>query len=95
MTVGKKIVLLSKKDNAFCDYAEFLLNSYFSANDVLSIRGKNGSGLDKDEILCAGPQYLNFFPLTVDRAEGIAGCRPESGDQFPSRQPGISRYRML
>jgi hypothetical protein len=37
--MNTKIMMLSKKDNIFCDFAEAVLKSYFPDNEVISIRG--------------------------------------------------------
>ncbi|MGP1568907.1 hypothetical protein [Peptoanaerobacter stomatis] len=34
-----KILLFSKKQNIFCDYAEAILKSYFKNDEVVSVRG--------------------------------------------------------
>ncbi len=55
-----KVMMLSKKKNVFCDYAEILLKSYFSDNEIMSIRGNVGDPLD-DELYLFQPEYVISF----------------------------------
>lgn len=43
-----QVLMLSKKRNIFCDYAETILKSYFKANEFLSVRGNIGDYLDTE-----------------------------------------------
>ncbi len=55
-----KVMMLSKKSNIFCDYAEVLLRSYFESDEILSIRGDAGKNLD-DELYWYQPEYVISF----------------------------------
>lgn len=55
-----KILLFSKKQNIFCDYAEAILKSYFKNEEFISVRGNNREKLS-DEILWYRPEYIISF----------------------------------
>ena len=57
---GLKVLMLSKRENIFCDYAEALLKSYFPQEDILSVRGSVGDRLD-DELRWYAPEYVISF----------------------------------
>lgn len=59
-----KILMLSKKDNAFCDYAEKILYSYFDNKVINSIRA--GGGVRYKFILVESRIYNIFFvPMDI------------------------------
>lgn len=55
-----KILMFSKKQNTFCDYAEILLKSFFKNNEIVSLRGNVGDKLD-DELHWYHPDYIISF----------------------------------
>lgn len=55
-----KVLMLSKKRNVFCDYAEAILKSYFTNTEYLSIRGNVGDWLD-NELYWNQPEYIISF----------------------------------
>lgn len=55
-----KVLMLSKKRNVFCDYAEAILKSNFTNEEFLSIRGDAGDRLD-EELHCRCPEYILSF----------------------------------
>jgi Methionyl-tRNA formyltransferase len=55
-----KVLLFSKEQNVFCDYAEAILRSCFESGEYISVRGKVGDPLD--EKLCTyHPDYIISF----------------------------------
>lgn len=64
-----KVLMLSKRENIFCDYAEAILNSYFTDKEFLSIRGNVGEHLN-DELYWYRPEYVISFisPWIVPKA---------------------------
>lgn len=55
-----RVLMFSKKDNAFCNYAEAILKSYFSENEFLSVRGHTDDHFDDKLYLCR-PEYTISF----------------------------------
>lgn len=55
-----KILMLSKKNNIFCNYAEVILKSYFNEEVIVSICGEVGSKLPS-EIYYYKPEYIISF----------------------------------
>lgn len=55
-----RVILFSKKQNIFCDYAEAILKSYFKSNEFISVRGNVGDELD-DELHSCRPEYIISF----------------------------------
>ena len=55
-----KILLFSNKKNIFCDYAEIILKSYFSGEQIISLRGVEGDRLD-EEVRFYNPDYVISF----------------------------------
>lgn len=64
-----KVLMLSKRENVFCDYAEAILHSYFADNEFLSVRGSVGEHLN-DELYWYRPEYVISFvsPWIVPKA---------------------------
>lgn len=57
--MNTKILLLSKDNNIFCDFAENILRSYFQKNEIISIRGR--AAILDEEISKYRPEYLISF----------------------------------
>ena len=55
-----KVLMLSKRRNVFCDYAEAVLKSNFAEGDFLSVRGGAGDPLD-EELCWHRPDYILSF----------------------------------
>lgn len=55
-----KILMFSKKQNIFCDYAEAILKSSFCENEVVSVRGNVGDKLN-EEYGYYYPEYVISF----------------------------------
>lgn len=64
-----KILMFSKKENIFCDYAEAILKSYFRNDEIISIRGNVGDRLD-DELYWYQAEYVISFvsPWIIPKA---------------------------
>lgn len=59
--MNQKVVMLSKCDNTFCDFAEAILLSYFAKAEVVSIRGCTGDTINIEELIRCKPDYLISF----------------------------------
>lgn len=55
-----KVLMLSKKQNVFCDYAELILKSSINNEEYLSVRGNVGDNLN-EELYWFKPDYLISF----------------------------------
>lgn len=55
-----KILMFSKKQNIFCDYAEAILKSSFCENEFVSVRGNVGDKLN-EEFCYYCPEYVISF----------------------------------
>ena len=55
-----KIMMFSKKNNPFCDYAECILKGYLRKDDYLSVRGNVGESFD-EELRYYTPEYIISF----------------------------------
>lgn len=92
--VNKKVLLLSKKRNAFCDYAESILRSNFKDSEIVSVRGNAGDRLD-DELHWYQPEYVISFisPWIVPRSL-LAAAQKASINFHPGspEYPGIGCY---
>lgn len=55
-----KVLMLSKKKNIFCDYAEAILKASFKKDEVVSVRGNVGEKMD-DELHWYKPEYVISF----------------------------------
>ena len=55
-----KVLMLSKKENIFCDYAETILRTYFDDTECLSVRGNVGDKMD-EELYSYRPEYVISF----------------------------------
>lgn len=58
--MGIKVLMLSKKNNIFCNYAEVILKSYFNEELIVSVRGEVGSDLPS-EVYYYSPEYIISF----------------------------------
>ena len=58
-----KILMLSKNNNVFCDYADFLLRSHFNENNIISIRGDSSTQETPifSELSGRNPTYIISF----------------------------------
>lgn len=57
---GIKVLMLSKKKNVFCDYAEAILKSSFGRDEIISVRGNVSDKMD-DELHWYHPEYVISF----------------------------------
>lgn len=57
---GIKVLMFSKKTNIFCDYAEAILKSTFTSDEIVSVRGNAGDKMD-DELHWYRPEYVISF----------------------------------
>lgn len=55
-----RVLMFSKKNNIFCNYAESILKSYFSEDEFLSVRGHSGDHFD-DTLYSCRPEYIISF----------------------------------
>lgn len=55
-----KVLMFSKEQNVFCDYAEAILKSYFKSSEYMSVRGNVGDPLD-DKLCTYHPDYIISF----------------------------------
>lgn len=55
-----RILLLSKKENPFCSYAEAALKSYFNKDEYISVRGGRGEPLEPS-LSNIHPEYIISF----------------------------------
>lgn len=55
-----KVLMLSKKKNVFCDYAEAILRSNFQNHEFISIRGNVGDHYE-EELYWYKPEYVISF----------------------------------
>lgn len=55
-----RVLMFSKKGNAFCDYAEAILKSNFKEDEILSFRGNMGDPFDSNLLTCR-PEYIISF----------------------------------
>lgn len=57
---GIKVMMFSKKENVFCDYAEVILRSSFKSDEIVSVRGNIGDKMD-DKLHLYCPEYVISF----------------------------------
>lgn len=55
-----KVLMFSKRKNIFCDYAEAILKSFFTSDEIISVRGDVGDKMD-DELHLHHPEYVISF----------------------------------
>lgn len=88
-----KVLMLSKKENIFCDYAEVILKSYFGT-EALSVRGSLGDSLHED-LAWYKPGYIISFvspwiiPKSLLDAAQVAAINFHPGSPA---YPGIGCY---
>lgn len=89
-----QVLMLSKKRNIFCDYAETILKSYFKANEFLSVRGNIGDYLDT-ELYWYNPQYIISFVSPWIIPENLLNSAQKAAINFhpgPPDYPGTGCY---
>lgn len=91
-----QVLMLSKKDNVFCDYADFLLRSHFREESIASIRGIGDSTFpEAEEIRWYNPLYIISFlspwiiPSSILRSAQKAAINFHPGSP---NYPGIGCY---
>ncbi len=91
---GLKILMLSKRENVFCDYAEAILKSYFAEEEVLSVRGSVGDWLN-DELRWYEPQYVISFVSPWIVPQPLLAAAQKAALNFhpgPPAYPGTGCY---
>lgn len=89
-----KVLMFSKKQNIFCDYAEAILKSCFKSSEFISVRGNVGDELD-DEVHSCRPEYIISFvspwiiPGTLLNSAKTAAINFHPGSP---QYPGIGCY---
>lgn len=83
-----QVLMLSKKRNSFCDYAEAILKSYFKADEFLSVRGNVGDDFDT-ELCWYNPSYILSFVSPWIIPQGLLDRAQKAAINF---HPGSPDY---
>lgn len=89
-----KVLMLSKKRNVFCDYAEAVLRSNFKSEEFLSIRGGEEDPLDR-ELHWLRPEYIISFVSPWIIPKGLLDSAEKAAINFhpgPPAYPGTGCY---
>ena len=89
-----KVLMFSKADNIFCDYAEYILKSNFKENEFISIRGSAGEPFCESRIPNKSDFIISFvspwiIPRSVLEKATIAAINFHPGSP---RYPGYGCY---
>ena len=89
-----KVLMFSKRQNVFCDYAEAILQSNFSKDQYLSIRGDIGDGLDIQPTQYAPEYVISFLSPWIIPKEILNTARKASLNFHPGSPdyPGTGCY---
>lgn len=89
-----RVLMFSKKQNLFCDYAEAILRSYFKTDEFLSVRGNVGDPFDT-ELCWYDPQYILSFVSPWIIPQNLLNSAQKASINFhpgPPDYPGTGCY---
>lgn len=91
---GIKVLMFSKKNNVFCDYAEAILKTSFKKDEIVSVRGNVGDKMDED-LHWYQPEYIiSFISPWIIPASVLKSAKKASINFHPGspNYPGTGCY---
>lgn len=83
-----RVMMFSKKENVFCDYAEAILRSSFRPTEFISIRGNVGDYFDRELYWCK-PAFIISFVSPWIIPKGLLDSAQKAAINF---HPGSPEY---